>query len=489
MTPYTRSGRGSGSLGLLILLLAAAACGPGEQLPSVVIVTIDSLRADHLHHAGDPRDLSPRLDALAAQATRFSQAGASAPWTTPSVMTLFTGLTPGTHHVDLNDRALAATVPTLAELFRGAGYRTAAIMPALTLADHFGFDRGFDDFIFATQGHSNVSGPWSINHAIEFLRDHRDEPIFLYVHLWDVHYNYNPPVPHSIRFQAGRPAGPGETDDITVLAGPGHDAASLSPERVAWLEGQYAGEILFTDEQVGRLLDELDRLGRTDDTVVVVTADHGEAFLEHRVMGHTVHLYDEMTHVPLLVRWPGQVMAGRIVDEQVGLVDMMPTLLDLVGIPFASQWFEGRNLAPLLRSKRPEEEGPPLLLGTSRQAMKRGLRTPSWSYQVDLVTGEDELYDLVADPGQQENLAIALPREAATWHRRLCKRLAHRLPGGEVGIDPLPADLQEILAAGLRTLGYVSPAGSKGGRQGDPAVERQRILKATGCPVELLPGP
>ncbi|MCZ6600128.1 MAG: sulfatase [Acidobacteria bacterium] len=489
MTSFLRCKCHPASLGLSILLVAAAACGPGERPPSVVIVVIDSLRADHLHHAGDPRDLSPRLDALAAQATRFSQAGASAPWTTPSVMTLFTGLTPGSHHVDLNDRALDAAVPTLAERFQEAGYRTAAVMPALTLADHFGFDRGFDDFIFATQGHGNVSGPWSISHAIEFLRGHRDEPVFLYVHLWDVHYNYNPPVPHSIRFQAGRPAGPGESDDITALTGPGHHAASLSPERVAWLEGQYAGEILFTDEQVGRLLDELDRLGRTDDTVVVVTSDHGEAFLEHRVMGHTVHLYDEMTHVPLMVRWPGQVAAGRVVAEQVGLVDMMPTLLDLVGIPFAPHLFEGRSLAPLLRSARPEEEGPPVLLGTSRQAMKRGLRTPAWSYQVDLVTGEDELYDLAADPAQRENLADSLTGEASVWRRRLCDRLAQRLPGGEVGIDPLPADLQESLAAGLRTLGYVSPAGSQGGRQSDPVAERRTILQAAGCPVGLASRP
>lgn len=489
MTFFTLSRVYRGSLGLLILLLTAVSCAPSERPPSVVILAIDSLRADHLHHAGDPRDLSPRLDALAAQATRFTQAGAAAPWTTPSVMTLFTGLTPGTHHVDLNDRSLSLEVPTLAERFKEAGYATAAVMPALTLADHFGFDRGFDEFIFATQGHSNVSGPWSLGHALDFLRGHRDEPLFLYVHLWDVHYNYNPPVPHSLRFQAGRPAGPGETDDITVLTAPGHPAAGLPAPRVAWLEGQYAGEILFTDEQVGRLLDELDRLGRSDDTIVVVTADHGEAFLEHEVLGHTVHLYDEMTRVPLMVRWPRRIEAGRVVHEQVGLVDMMATLLELAGIPFASDGLEGRSLAPLLLSERLEEEGPPLLLGTSRQALKRGLRTPAWSYQVDLVTGEEELYDLASDPAQQENLAVALPVEASAWRRRLCDRLARRLPGGEIGIFPLPTDLQESLAVGLRTLGYVSPAGSRDGRQDDPAMERRKVLAAAGCPAGLVPGP
>jgi hypothetical protein len=160
-----------------------------------------------------------------------------------------------------------------------------------------------------------------------------------------------------------------------------------------------------------------------------------------------------------------------------------------VGIPFAHDLFEGRSLAPLLRSQRPEEEGPAVLLGTSRQAMKRGLRTPARSYQVDLVTGAEELYDLAADPDQQENLAASLPGEATGWRRRLCDRLAQPLPGGEVGIDLLPADLQESLAAGLRTLGYVSPAGSLGGRQDDPALERRRILQSAGCLAGLAPNP
>jgi len=404
-------------------------------------------------------------------------------------MTLFTGLTPATHHVDLNDRALDASVTTLAERFHAAGYGTAAVMPALTLADHFGFARGFDQFIFATQGHSNVSGPWSVGQAIAFLRGHQDKPVFLYVHLWDVHYNYNPPVPHAIRFQAGRPAGPGETDDITALTAPGNHAADLPPERIAWLEGQYAGEILFTDEQVGRLLDELDRLGRGGDTIVVVTADHGEAFLEHGVLGHTIHLYDEMIRVPLLVRWPGRIPAGRVVDEQVGLVDLMPTLLDLTGLPVAPEDFEGRSLAPLLLARRPEVEGPALLLGTSRQAWRRGLRTPAWSYQVDLTSGRDELYDLTADAAEHENLAASRPDEAAGWRRRLCDRLAQKLPRGEIGVELLPADLRDALAAGLRTLGYVGPAGGQGGRKEDPVAERQAILQATGCPTGSAPIP
>ena len=467
----------------LTLILAASACGPVEQPPSVVIVVVDSLRADHLHHAGDPRPLSPRLDQLATQATRFSQASSASPWTTPSVMSLFTGLVPASHRVDMNDRSLSAQVQTLPERLQAAGFATAAVMPALTLADHFGFDRGFDDFIFATQGHNNVSGPWSVNQAIQVLRRHPDDPVFLYVHLWDVHYNYNPPVPQAVRFQAGRPAGPGETDDVTALTAPGHDASGLPPERLAWLEGQYAGEILFTDEQVGRILDELDRQGRSDNTIVMVTADHGEAFLEHGVLGHTVDLHDEMTHVPLLVRWPGQVREDREIRNQVSLVDLAPTLLDLLGLAYDAGDFDGHSLAPVLTGEDEAPESRPVMLETSRRTLKRGLRTPDTAFQIDLVTGEPALHDLNTDPGAQANLAEERPAEVDVWRRLLCSRLEESAARG-IGIEILPTDLQDSLAAGLRTLGYVAAGNGRKARSQDPVLESRRIMDAAGCPGE-----
>jgi arylsulfatase A-like enzyme len=447
----------------------------------VVVIAVDSLRADHLHHAGDPRPLSPRLDALAGESARFLQARSSAPWTTPAVMTLLTGLQPSSHHVDHNDRALSDAVPTLAERFRRAGYATAAVMPALTLADHFGFDRGFDEFIFEAQGHGNVSGPWSLGHALDLLRRHRARPLFLYLHLWDVHYNYNPPLPHAARFQAGRRAGPDETDDVTWLTRPGNAAADLAPERVAWLEGQYAGEILFTDEQIGRLLDELAAQERAGETIVVVTADHGEGFLEHGALGHTVSIYDEMVRVPLLVRYPGVVPPDRSLHGPAGLVDLAPTLLDLAGLPYRAEEFDGRSLAPVLRGEEAVFDGPPALLQTSRRGWWRGLADGRWSYLLDLATGRQELYDLTADPGQQRNLASERPEEARAWRRRLCGALARTPATGEIGFEPLPEDLKARLDAGLRTLGYVGAAGASGGRSGDPGEERRRVLAAAGC--------
>ncbi|MFQ5719497.1 MAG: sulfatase [Acidobacteriota bacterium] len=487
--------------GLVVAAGAADACQQVPERPGVLIVVVDSLRADHLHHAGDPRPLSPTLDRVAAEGTRFTEARTSAPWTTPSVMTLFTGLAPTTHHVDNNDRQLDRSVQTLAERFHQAGYRTAAVMPALTLADHFGFARGFDRFTLEVKGHGGVSGNWTVDEAIRFLAD-GDRPFFLYAHFWDVHYNYTPPVPYALRFAAGRRAGAGETDDVTAMLG-GIDSRQqrvpLAAERVAWLEGQYAGEILFTDTQIGRLLAHLARSGLDRDTIVVVMADHGEGFQEHGFLGHTVAAYDELERVPLLVRWPGRIAAGRELTQTVGLIDMAPTLLDLAGVPYAPEEFEGRSRAAALlggADHPPVGADEEILVATSRRGRVRGLVSSRMAYLFDFATRRAELYDLDADPAQQHDLAGERPEEAERWRRKLCERLA-RVPGsGEIPAVALPPQIRQTLDAGLGKLGYLGAedAESSARRQRDveredaPA-ERRRYLAEMDCPgaVEIAP--
>ncbi|MFQ5768119.1 MAG: sulfatase [Acidobacteriota bacterium] len=472
-----------------LLPLGQGACRPAPARPSILLIVVDSLRADHLHHAGDPRRLSPDLDDLAAESTRFSQAFAAAPWTTPSVMSLFTGLTPSHHHVDNSDRSLAASVTLLAERLKRAGYATGAVMPALTLADHFGFKRGFDQFVMEQQGHGRVSSPWTMAHALSFIHDHAAEPFFLYLHFWDVHYNYNPPMPYAVRFQSGRPPGSPADDDITrhVLEGP--DQKPLPADRVEWLEGQYAGEINYTDDQIGRLLRNLDGLGLDENTIVVVTADHGEGFQEHGILGHTIQLYDEMVHVPLLVRWPGRVAPGRVVEQPVGLVDLAPTLLDLAGFRLSGGQFDGESRAAELvgEAASPATPGRPILLGTSRRAGLRGLRGAHRLFLRDLVSGKEELYDLDLDPGQQTNLAGARPGEAKAWRLRLCSRLAQPPAQGEIPIVPMAPAIKAALDAGLRTLGYVGGGPSSRHRGVDPAAERRNRLESLDCPA-VIPG-
>ena len=485
---------------LLLLAGLTVACA-ADRRPHVVLLVIDSLRADRLHHAGDPRPLSPGLDALAADGARFSEARSAAPWTTPSVMSIFTGLQPSSHHIDQNDRTLASSVPTLAERFKAAGWATGAVMPALTLSEHFGFDRGFDQFLLEQKGHGQSTGPWSVARALDFARRHRDQPFFLYVHFWDPHYNYNPPAPQASRFEAGSAPAPGTRDDVTALL---WTENPLTADRLAWIEGQYAGEILFTDEQVSHLLAELGKLAPPEDLLVMVTADHGEAFQEHGWLGHTNRIYDELHHVPWIVRWPGRVAAGRVSASPVSLVDLAPTLLDLAGVPFGADEFEGRSRAALVAG--PGADGAPaaeagnaaapepLLLATSRQAQWRGLWTREWSYLADLVTGSGEYFEHAADPGQKADLALLQPERTARARAQLCARLARPPAGGEVPIQVLPADLKAMFDAGLRTLGYLGGGAEADdarrrfrGRVQDPAAERAGVLEALGCDIPSPP--
>ena len=468
------------------LLVGLTLACSAERRPHVVLLVIDSLRADRLHHAGDPRPLSPGLDEFAAAGTRFTQARSAAPWTTPSVMSIFTGLHPSSHHIDQNDRVLDPSVPTLAERFRAAGWATGAVMPALTLSEHFGFDRGFDQFVLEQKGHGATTGPWSVARALDFARQRRDQPFFLYVHFWDPHYNYNPPLPEAARFEAGSPPPAGGRDDVTALL---WTENPLSADRLAWIEGQYAAEILFTDEQVSHLLAELERLAPPEDLLVMVTADHGEAFQEHGWLGHTNRIYDELHHVPWIVRWPGRIAAGRVSSSPVSLVDLAPTVLDLAGVRFGADEFEGRSRAALLTG-RAEDGAPPeaLLLATSRQAQRRGLWTPEWSYLADLVTGRGEYFEHAADPGQRHDLAQLQPARAARAREQLCTRLARAPARGEVPIRLLPADLKAMFDAGLRTLGYLGGGAEAEsarrrfrGRLQDPGAERAEALEALDC--------
>jgi arylsulfatase A-like enzyme len=475
-----------------------AGCAQREH-PSILLIVVDSLRADRLHHAGDPRRLSPFIDEFASQGTRFTSAYAAAPWTTPSVMTLLTGLEPSSHHVDNNDRALSPSVPLLAERLREAGYATGAVMPALTLAPHFGFDRGFDTFVYEPQGHSRVSGPWTVEHALSFLDGRQHRPFFLYLHFWDVHYNYNPPVPDALRYRTGTPPGPGEVNDITGHVLLGSAQQPLPQARLAWLESQYAGEVHFTDAQIGRVLAELDRLGLDERTIVVITSDHGEAFQEHGVLGHTIHLYREMTHVPLLIRWPGKVAAGRALAAPVGLVDLVPTLLDLAGFEPPAPGLDGRSMAADLTgtpapgsiepieapggSAAPGGATGSILLATARQSDLRGLVGPDRLFIRDLTSGAEELYDLAGEKRQETNLAKERPEEASAWRRALCDRLGGPPPRGEVPIEPLPDDIVQALNEGLMTLGYVGAPASRrpGSRTLDANEERRALAISLGC--------
>ncbi len=433
----------AGSLLLLGAGLAAAATAmtaarvqpaPAPGAPNLLLVSIDTLRADHLGCYGYARDTTPVIDALARGGALFRNAFAHTPWTLPSHLTLLSGLPPEVHQVSNDRQRLAPGVGMLEEYLWAAGYATAGFVSLPYLRAEYGFGRGFDtydDWSVAEREfgrfRSVVSSPTVVARALDWLsrwyRRGRARPFFVFVHLADVH-NYSPPAPYDTMFG---PGGIEESLYTRAYRGP------LDARDLARVVGAYDGGLRSADAAVGAVLAALRADGVLDDTVVVITGDHGEEFYDHGKFGHGRQLYDESLRVPLVIRFPGRVPRGTDVEQAVGLVDVVPTVVGLLGArgtapgpatPPPLREF-GHDLAPLLRggSVTPGPGWP--LFGGLRgtQAFVRWQGFKLIRHLSD--SAPEELYDLRTDPGERHNIVAAAPGTAATlgallddWRRR-----------------------------------------------------------------------
>jgi len=421
---------------------AAAPAAPN----SVVLIVIDTLRRDHLGTYGYERDTSPALDEFADASVRYTQARSQAPWTTPSIASLLTSRYPEQLGVTDVESVLPEAATLLSERLQEAGVATGAVVSHRFSSKRWGFDQGFDYFDDSNAlGHDAVTSPDVTDKALAFLDAHRDTPFFLYVHYFDPHFAYREHA--GFAFPRESPyAGPIRPDvRFGELL---RRQALLTAEDARELERLYDSEIAFTDAEVGRILARLDELGLDDRTLVVITADHGEEFLDHGRIGHTKTLYDELIAVPLLVRWPGQ--AAGVVTAPVALLDIAPTVLGALDLP-ADPGAAGR---PLPRPGDPPPADRVLFSATQRPTSQRAVIGGGYKL-IDPGDGALELYFLADDPGERRNLADAEPA--------VRERLAAALAGFEPGSDPPAAahslDLSDTDREALRALGYeTSPA-------------------------------
>lgn len=334
-------GRGTWFVALTMLALALGACERAEpngrerekpDRPNVLLITVESLRSDHVSCYGYERATTPNLDALAATATRYTQAFAATSWTLTSHASIFTGLYPSVHKVILPQDRLADGYTTAAEVLESSGYQTASVVGGPYLRSTFNLTQGFGyrDESAASDtneaAHKDITNPRMAEAMERFLRTKRDakRPFFLFAYYWDVHYDYIPPPPYNTMFvpEGAEPIEEVQFGPITVL---GED---ISQPQLEYLVAQYDGEIGCTDAYLGKLWALLRELDLWDDTAIIVTADHGEQFFEHSYLGHKLDLYAESLHVPLIVKYPHQDV-GRVEDRIVSLVDLFPTILDL----------------------------------------------------------------------------------------------------------------------------------------------------------------
>lgn len=425
--------------GLAAALALAPGCRSREVATwpdsSVVLISVDTLRADHLALYGYEQGSTPHLDVLGREGIVFESAYSHCPLTLPSHASMLTGLLPPRHGVrDNSGFTLGLDTRTLASRFHERGYATGAAVSAFVLRAATGIDRGFDfyddaiesDAAVEDMGEQERDGATAVGSLLEWIDDVRGRPFFALLHLYEPHTPYAPPPPYSVRF-ASRP---------------------------------YDGEVAYADELLGRFLQGLRDRGLLDHSILVFTSDHGEALGDHGEREHGFFLYRETVRVPLVLRLPGGARGGTRVTATVGLVDLAATLLDLASLPVDG--LDGVSLRPAMAGRPPSR---PVYSETFLPRYHFG-----WS-ELLAMTGDryryiraprPELYDLATDPGETRNLAGDRPNEVDAMDSWL---LEHS--GGEA---PAPATVDAETRRRLEALGYVggTDATAAAGPRADP---------------------
>ncbi len=459
---------GAVAVGLVLLMLhsglALAFRREVKTGPDVFILLVDALRADRLGCYGHSRDTTPAIDRLARDSVLFRQAISQSTFTKTSIASLFTGKNPYRHGIywgqrQLSEDALSADIlreeeTTLAERFANAGYLTGAWVQNSHLRGVMGFGQGFLEY------HDQQGRIDRIHDAFDRFLDApaRRYSFLAYLHYIDLHDPYRPEPPYDTFF--------GPTGDVYAgvdFSEWGSHLAAIQAGRVPLTEDDveslgrlYDGQLRFIDERIGRFLDKLRRRGLYEKSLIVLTADHGDGFMEHGLISHSTMPYDELVRVPLLVKLPEGRHAGRQVAGQVRLIDVLPTLLELAGLHAGRLDIDGCSLVPRLEGEAPPGEGDPCALAVIEIADEvhdnayptLALRTESLKY-IHQADRRDELYDLAADPGEQENLVDVREADATAFREMALQLVAAR----QTGVERLELDEQTLRE--LKALGYV----------------------------------
>ena len=373
---------------------------------------------------------------------------------------MLTGMPQHQHQVYTDGQRLAPGVETLSEKLSRAGYATSAFVSGPYVRADYGFHQGFDSYddysaLVVHDSHSAVTSPDLLSAVRRWLDDWdgggRDRPFFIFLHMWDVHFDYIPPSPYDKMFDPGyQGAIDGHGTYHSPAFNPEMDRADLDH-----IIALYDGEIRYTDHHIGLLIAHLKALRALDNTIVAVTSDHGEGFFEHGKKGHRSPLYDEQVLVPLVMRYPAKIAGATVVSEQVRLLDLMPTLLSLAGmaLPESPVRHGPKDLTPLINPPAGGKGHFPKLWAFGRlEGSQLLMRTRRWKLLWNRSRGRPhELYRLVPDPNERRNLAARRPRVVARLRRALRafeKALAPEAPPAKVRMDG-----RHIEA--LRSLGYL----------------------------------
>jgi len=383
---------------LLSMCAFCLSCSTRGKQPSVVLIIIDTLRADHLSCYGYSRNTSPVIDSLAGSGIMMKNACSQAAWTLPATTSIMSGLSSRSHGAGMDVRTgrvfgLDPGMPLIATIMNGNGYATAGFFNVYLLGSDFGFHRGFE--AFSCRDNGDGFARQTVDAAVAWLEDAGgDKPFFLAVHFFDVHDPYDPPDPYDRYFTAD-----GLQGDTFWEFTP--DGAVKNQERLDYLMGLYDGEIAYVDHELGRLFSSLRRLGLSDNTLVILTADHGEEFLEHGYVGHGRTFYPEIVHVPLIFSGSG-IENGVGVSSACGQFDILPTILDYCDLP-SPEWQDGVSLFDT--DARDNRVIPSSGINTGEDFEQVSIRNIDELLIWNAETDELEMYDLRTDPMAREPAA------------------------------------------------------------------------------------
>ena len=428
----------------------------------VILIVVDTMRRDALGCYGNPRQPTPHMDRIAAEGVRFDTAISTSGWTLPAIGSLLTGAWPTIHGghgkiVDLSP--LREEIPTAPEVLQANGMRTLGVANAAFVSPLLGFSRGFDVFDHRHAFNQDIRrADETVDDALHMMRAQPEEPSFVFIHLFDPHLDYDPPPGYAFKYTDGRtaPTPPLSLQQCGVM-GLATGTGRPTQEDADYVRGIYDAEMNFIDVQIGRLVDELKRMGIYDETLLVITSDHGEEFWEHQQFEHGHTLYDELVRIPLIVKPPSDfVPAQRVVSSQVRILDIPPTLFDFLHID-PPESFVGTSIVPLMLGKSEERRvafSESTLYGADKLAWRDG------RYKLIVDTNPQarvpiELYDLQEDPAEATNLIDTLPDVAAEYRAELTDFRERLLKQAKSMSNPKAKDMSPARVQSLMSLGYI----------------------------------
>lgn len=438
-------------LALSVVFFVVSGCGKKEPVkPNVIIISIDTLRADHLGCYGYPRPISPAIDKIASQGLLFEDVSTTSPWTLPAHASLLTGLYPSRHGVKSENSKISVDITTLASVLAQNGFATGAVVNSEYLGREYGFAQGFDFYSRLPEIHNALGVATAITaQAVDWLAENKNERFFLFLHYYDVHSDYS-----SLRRYETQFVGPysglvdGSTSQLLRFRKGQFD---LNKADVKHLSDLYAAGVRQMDDDLKKLFAFLKKQKLLDKTLLIITSDHGEEFLDHGGVLHGRTQFQELIHVPLIIRAPG-IPRDKRINYPASLVDVMPTVLTMLDIPAPSS-IDGIDLSSLWQKGGTQPPTTFIFAEADhyniKHDIKRAIRHQQYKLHYDLLTKETQLYDLANDPKEKVNIIS----EHNPMAESLLKRLKKFMQSEKTAPKRTPLSPQEIEK--LKSLGYL----------------------------------